>query len=143
MKPKPSKLNIKVGEWCFCEFKLQEIREVTNGRITSVSDGVCVMGGDSTSVCFPLDVNIKRISDSVLYWSKKFHETTLGGINHPDLNRKMIAIWVEMCRVKDDEKLLKEKYEFLNHFTKVVLDKIKIAEEMTAYDVKLFRKVIN
>ncbi len=143
MKPKQKKLKIVEGEWCFCEFKLQEIREVRNGRITSVSDGVCVMGGDSTSVCFPLDVKIKRISDSVYYWHKKFHESTLVGLNYPDLNGKLISIWVEMCRVKDDDQLLKEKYEFLDHFVKVVLANIKQVKEMAAYDVKLFREVEN
>ncbi len=143
MKTKTKKLKIAVGEWCFCEFKLQEILEVSNGRITSVSDGVISMGGDSTDCCFPLGRDIKRISDSVHYWHKKFHASALVGLNHPDLNRKLISMWVDMCKNKDNQTELKRLYIELDEFVKAVWLKIKQTEEASVCGVKLFREVRN
>jgi hypothetical protein len=58
----------KKGDWCFCEFKLQQIMEMNGTKITEVSDGyVRHSGSDLSNRCFPLDSNIKTISDNVLY----------------------------------------------------------------------------
>ena len=34
------KLKFQKGEWCFCEFKLQQVMETEENRITGISDGI-------------------------------------------------------------------------------------------------------
>ncbi len=83
---KINKLKFKKEEWCFCEFKLQQVTETNEDRITSVSDG---------------------------YFS------------HPDLNRKLIDMWVEMCENRNNPEKLKELYEKLNDFGQSVVNRVR------------------
>jgi len=118
-------LKFQKGDWVFCEFKLQQIMETNENRITEVSDGMFRMGSyDISDRCFPLTLSIKRVSDVVSYWSKQFHEAECKGLNHPDLNRALISRWVDICENIDNEKLANEKMEELSKFGKSVMDKI-------------------
>ena len=118
-------LKFQKGDWVFCEFKLQQIMETNENRITEVSDGMFRMGSyDISDRCFPLTLSIKRVSDVVSYWSKQFHEAKCNGLNHPDLNRALISRWVDICENIDNEKLANEKMEELSKFGKSVMDKI-------------------
>ena len=118
-------LKFQKGDWVFCEFKLQQIMETNENRITEVSDGMFRMGSyDISDRCFPLTLSIKIVSDAVSYWSKQFHEAEFKGLNHPDLNRALISRWVDICENIDNEKLANEKMEELSKFGKSVMDKI-------------------
>ncbi len=143
MKTKLTKLNIKVGEWCFCDFKLMQITEVRNNKITGVSDGIISMGGNSTDRCYPLDMSVKQISDSVNCWSKKLHKTTINGINYPDINLKLISLWMEMCNARYMADELKFLYGELNRVGNLFDEAIRDMEDHTVGGIKLFRKVIN
>lgn len=117
--------NWKVNDWCFCEFKLQQITEVEEGRVTSVSDGRFSLGSyDLSDRCYPLDLSIKRVSDSVAYYSDKFHKLNIPGFNYPDFNRELISRWVNLCdHVKDNDtikKLYDELQEFCNNIERTI-----------------------
>lgn len=136
MKPK-----FEVGEWCFCEFKLQQIKSTKEDRITGVTDSMFELGGnDLTDRCFPLDLKIKRISDTVAYWSDSFHKLNAPGLNYPDLNRYLISAWVDMCEAKDDDTKLKELNEALGEFGRKVLQRIDDLRYETIEGLKLFRQ---
>ena len=103
-------LKFQKEDWVFCEFKLQQIMETKENRITEVSDGMFRMSGhDISDRCFPLTLSIKRVSDTAAYWSKQFHEAKCNGLNHPDLNRALISRWAEICENIDNEKVATEK----------------------------------
>lgn len=96
------KLKFQKGEWCFCEFRLQQVIETEENRITSVSDGIIRSGSsDLSDRCYPLEMDVKCISDAVAFWSIKFHELKNNSLNHPDLNRELIRRWVELCDNRD------------------------------------------
>ena len=134
-------LKFKKGEWCFCEFKLQQVTETEENRIPGVSDGMFSLGSmDLSDRCYPLELDVKRISDTVAYWSTKFHELKNNALNHPDLNRELIRRWVELCDSRKDEICLKELYDSLSNFGNSVLRKVQDLNFEEVEGVKLFRR---
>ena len=135
------KLKFQKGEWCFCEFRLQQVIETEENRITSVSDGVIRSGSsDLSDRCYPLEMDVKCISDAVAFWSIKFHELKNNSINHPDLNRELIRRWVELCDNRTNENRLKELYDSLNSFGISVLRKVEDLSFEEVEGVSLFRR---
>ena len=134
------KENFKVGDWCFCEFKLQQITDMTEGRITEVSDGIFILYSfDLSDRCFPLEMDIKRISDDVAYWSRKFHDLQNSALNHPDLNRRLVSLWVKMCKNKDDVEELERWSGVLSAFGNTVVEKVRGAGSIEIDGIPLFR----
>jgi hypothetical protein len=116
----------KKGDWVFCEFKLQEILEVEENRVTSVHDGWFEMGSlDLSDRCFPLTVRNKVISDSFKNFSDQVHAIRNNGLNYPDINRYLISKWVDCCEETNDEKIQKvyiEIEEFIDKLKDIHLD---------------------
>ena len=135
------KLKFQKGEWCFCEFRLQQVLETEENRIISVSDGVfSLFSSDLSDRCYPLEMDVKRISDAVAFWSTKFHELKNNSLNHPDLNRELIRRWAELCDNRKDENHLKELYDSLNTFGMSVLRKVQDLSFEEVGGVSLFRR---
>ena len=134
-------LKFKQGEWCFCEFALQQVIETEENRITEVSDGMFRLGGyDLSDRCYPLEMNVKQISDIVAYWSKEFHALKNNALNHPDLNRELIRRWVELCDNRDNEKRLKKLYDKLSEFGNSVVRRVRDLNFEEVEGVSLFRR---
>ena len=128
------------GDWCFCEFKLQQVQEIEDDRITRVSDGHFTMSGrDLSDVCYPLNMRIKLISDTVAYWSAEFHNLKYYKLNHPDLNRELIKRWIEMCECTQNNDL-ETLYENLNNFVLKVIDKVKKSDFSEVECIELIRQ---
>jgi len=139
-KNKMNKPKFKKGEWCFCEFKLQQVTETNEDRITSVSDGYFSHGSsDLSDRCYPMEMRVKIISDDVNYWRNQFHQLNHNSLNHPDLNRELIDMWVNMCENRNNDEVLKELYEKLNTFGQTVVSKVQELKHDTVGGVKLFR----
>ena len=135
------KLKFQKGEWCFCEFTLQQVMETEGNRITSVSDGMFRLGSnDLSDRCYPLELDVKCISDTVAYWSTRFHELKNNSLNHPDLNRELIRRWAELCDNRKDENRLKELYDSLNKFGNSVLRKVEDLSFEEVEGISLFRR---
>lgn len=131
----------KEGDWCFCEFTLQQVGECSDdGRIRSVTDGSFRLSGhDLSDRCFPLELDVKRISDTVAYWSREFHKLNHNGLNHPDLNRELISRWVEMCESRAEPEIVKALSEKLSDFASAVVSQVKALRTNEVDGVRLFR----
>ena len=130
----------KRGDWCFCEFKLQQVMETNEDRITSVSDGYFRLGSsDLTDRCYPLELDIKCISGEVEYWRRKLHELKNNSLNHPDLNRELIERWCNMCDDKDDHDKLKKHYENLAEFCNAVIKRVEELDKDRVGGIRIFR----
>lgn len=130
----------KAGEWCFCEFTLQLVKKTEEDRITSVTDGYFELGSrDLTDRCFPLTINIKRISNHIEYYSKKLHEIKTGNLNHPDLNRELIRRWVEMCENSENNEFIQARYDANEKFYKDILNAIKNFSQAEVEGIRLLR----
>ena len=135
------KLKFKKEDWCFCEFKLQQIVETEENRITSVNDGMFSLGSsDLSDRCYPLEMKVKQISDTVASWSREFHNLKNNSLNHPDLNRELIRRWVELCDNREDENRLERLYAKLSEFGNSVLRKVRDLDFEEVDGVRLFRR---
>jgi len=133
--------NFKVNDWCFCEFKLQQILSMKDGKVTEVSDGAFRMSGnDLTDRCYPVDMKIKQCSDTVAYWSHKLHELKHNSLNHPDLNRELISRWVEICENINDGQATKILYEKLDSFGRAVVSRVQDLKYEEIEGVRLFTR---
>jgi hypothetical protein len=129
----------KIGDWCFYEFKLVQIEDTEENRITAVSDGyVTRRSYDLSDRCYPMEMKVKLISDDVYYWSKQFQ--LVKNLNHPDIHRKLVEIWVDMCENKNDDAKLKVLYERLNAFSETIMKKVKDLSLEEVEGVKIFRQ---
>jgi hypothetical protein len=128
------------GDWVFCEFKLQQVKETREDCITSVTDGIMEHGSsDLSDRCFPLNMRIKLISGEVAYWDRKLHDLQCNSLNHPDLNRALIERWVEMCENTDDDKKLQKQYENLAKFCRAIIERVEDSRSNVIDGVKIFR----
>jgi len=134
------KIEWKVGDWCFCEFKLQQIKRVEpDGSVHEVSDGNFSHGGDLTDRCYPLDMKVKLISDHVWYWRDAFHKLNHNSLNHPDLNRELIRRWCDMCDNRENDEKWAELRDQLNEFGDGVIKKVRDVKSETVEGVRLYR----
>ena len=129
----------KQNDWCFCEFKLQQIREMKENCITEVSAGNFSHGSsDLSDRCYPLEMKYKLISDNVAYWSNKLFELRNNSLNYPDINRALIQRWCDMCDVADDHDKLRNLYEKLNNFANSIINKVESSRNEYVDEVRIF-----
>lgn len=127
----------KVGDWCFCEFKLQQIIEAEEGRVTSVSDGFFNHGSHSLNDrCFPLSLFNKRASDEAENWSALIHKMGTG-LNYPDIHRKLVALWYDIC--EGGEERAEETFKALSDFGMGVQKAVDASKRTVIADVRLYK----
>lgn len=112
-----------VGDWVFFEFKLGQVKEVEGGRVCAVSDGYGTTGSHSLDdLCFPLSMEVKRISGEYEHWSSKLHREGSAGLNYPDIHRWLVEQWVACCHHLDDREYVVSSYEELRRFCQELLE---------------------
>lgn len=135
------KPNFKQGDWCFCEFELRQVKRTEGDRITEVSNGFISHSSlDLSDRCYPLEMKYKLISDEVNYWNKEFHNLKNNALNHPDLNRKLIEMWCELCDNADNEEVLKKLYRNLSEFGNTIVSKVRDLSYEEVEGIRIFRR---
>jgi hypothetical protein len=131
----------KQYDWCFCEFKLQQIKEMKDNCVTEVSDGnFSHSSSDLSDRCYPLEMKYKQISDEVAYWSKKLHELNHNSLNYPDIHRALVERWCEMCDNADDLDKLPNLYNKLADFCNAIIRKVQDIRSEYLDGVRIFGK---
>lgn len=131
----------KIGDWVFCEFKLQIIEEIKDGRITCVSDGHSSHSSWTfNDRCFPLEKRVKTISDYVDFQYQQIQNLRNKGLNYPDIYRWFVDKWCEMCNNRNDTKLVNKLTVELNEFTTAIVNRCKDLKNETVGGINLFRK---
>lgn len=97
----------KAGDWCFCDFKLSLIEEISDAY-ASVSDGDCQhSGGALVERFFPLTKRGLQVSLQFQYWSDRLHRDGAPGLNYPDIHGWLVDRWTEaMCVAESDDDLM-------------------------------------
>lgn len=80
----------KVNDWCYCDFKLSQILRIEDGNINSVIDGYTTSGGNYNGRCYPVTIDIKRISEEVDTIYDMIHKLKFNSLNFPEINYKLI-----------------------------------------------------
>jgi hypothetical protein len=140
MKMKMTK-NFKIGDWCFYEAELVQIKRMEGNKICEVTTGtINTSSSDLSEVCFPLELPIKRISDGVEWYKKEFHRLGSPGLNHPDINRKVNRLWANTCNHLENDKLFQSSWEEVEKFCNAVIKKINDLKSEDVDGVNLFRR---
>lgn len=119
------KTNWKVGDWCFSEFELKQIKDIRERSdgvaITQLSDGFFGHSGYFLNgVCYPMDLKVKMISEHY-----KRCEDKLQAINDEDIipkgsfsniYRLLVNKWCNCCDDKDDNEKLQKHYSDLENW---------------------------
>ena len=130
----------KVGDWCFCEYKLQMIKEMSDdGRITSVSDGCFQMGAyDLSDKCFPLTLEGKNISDAfVRIYQRMYDQIKNGNYNFPDFHRYSVKQWVEAMNYMNSANTIIDDFDY---WCREVIDKVGKIGEVYVGSIPLMRR---
>ncbi len=135
----------KKGDWCFCDFKLQQIEEMEKDKVTSVTDGYIIRGGYSINdSCFPLTMLNKIISGEYKLFSKKIHALNMNSLNYPDIASWLESHWVETCKmceaVDDNNKLIEKRFKELKIFCDDILKRVDEMKKENVHGISLFRR---
>jgi hypothetical protein len=131
----------KRGDWVFCAFKLQQVEETEEDRITGVSDGFVNHGGhDLSKLCFPVEMKIKGISDNFAAAKGRLRSEGLPNLNFPDIQRWLEIKWATACQNKDDEKTVNAAIQDLDLFVREILIKCRDIRQESVDGVYLIRR---
>ena len=124
-------MNWKVGDVCFFEFQLSQVKEMTGSKVTEVSTGYIgtSTGGGFNDRAFPVTLEITLISDEYETWSKELHTKGLRELNFPDIHRWLVTHWAETCQKVDDKEWIGDRYKELRDFSREILDKCQESRE--------------
>ena len=133
--------NFKVDDWVYHEFELVQIKEIEDDKVTKVTDGVfSTWSMDLNKYCFPIDMEIKQISDMVKEHYQEINNINFRCLNLPDIHRKFVEYWVEMCESVNEEQdfYIDIKSKYLSFFENIKgeLNKLK---EFEIERIKIFK----
>lgn len=135
------KTKFNVGDWVFCEFKLQQVKESDNGNVKCVTDGLFSLGSSSLNDrCFELSIRAKCISDKFESWSRQIHSEGQCSLNFPGINRWLIAKWASICRQQDDDEAVEAGLKETGEWVKNLLNRSKELQAETVGGICLFRQ---
>lgn len=128
----------KINDWLFCEFKLQQILEIRDGQIVTVSDGWFQHSSSSlNNRCFALDKKVKIISDNFESWRSRLHKEGHRSLNYPDIICALIEKWCEACELEDNA-AIQNKINELDDWGKGILSKCEELKLKIYNGIKLF-----
>lgn len=129
---------MNVGDFGFFEFKLCQIKEMDEMKITSVSDGSFVTGSYYLSDrWFPLSLKNITISDYFEYYNRKLHESKFHQIlNYPDIHRYIVDVWVDACNAKTNTSII-EYEDKLKKFFDETIELCESAKKLSVNGVRV------
>ena len=135
------KKSFKIDDWVYYEFELVQVREIENDKVTKVSDGSFnTWANDLNPYCFPMNMDMKKISDYVKSVFDDIKEYNLNCLNYPDIKRKFVEYWVEMCENyhSDYDKYITIKTKFAT-FVNELTTKLNEIQNLYINDVKIIK----
>ena len=132
----------KVGDWCFYEYKLSQVKKVNaDGRVIEVSDGfISTSNGGYGFHIKPLTLRNKIISGVFEGISNELHEKGNAGLNYPDIHNHFVDLWLQACETEDTEDGNKELtgiYNQIRAFSKKLIEFSQYGPEIDG--VKILR----
>lgn len=132
----------KVGEWCFCEFELKQIKSTEDDRITCVTDGFFSHSGhDLSDRCYPIEMKIKISSDEIKTWYRHIrNEAGNANINYPDINNKLIELWIDLCENRYDDERYNISWEKVQAFGNALQKKLRDMKYEEVDGIQILRR---
>lgn len=129
----------KIGDRCYCDFEPARIVDMEGDRITWVryDKGGETCGNDLSMFCFPDEPKIANCSDYAESCYSEISDLHFNSLNLPDIHRKIVEFWRDMCVHKDDDSYITIWSE-LTTFTSSVISVVKVMREIKILDVNAF-----
>jgi len=132
----------KVGDWCFFEYALREVKAVKDGKPSELDNGVATTYVPLTSLssnsCFPLLMEIKEVSDKFANKEAELEKFFGTIVNMWRIRKYFIELWVEYCRKIGNEEKQKEIIEQWVSFCQKVEDNSREVFRFEVDDVAIF-----
>ena len=127
---------MNAGDFGFHWFRFVEVREVTRGRITSVSTGVVQIGGTDMKV-FPLSLEAHLLSDFFHGVHTNLHALN-SGLNYPDIARYLESQWEEAMQARSPV-TARRITDNVKTFEASIMEKVKEKRGCVINGVKVFK----
>lgn len=134
-------MKFKVGDFCYSEFDLVEIKEIEKNptRITEISDGYFNrVSHNLNDDCLPISLRTKILSEKVKEYHSKISELSSPNLNFPDIHRKYVHDWKQMCLAEDAQEAT-EMLRKLENFTYSIIEKVNQNQLEEIDNIKIFK----
>lgn len=131
--------NYKKDDWVFYNFRLVQIKEIEEGKITQISDGFFSTHGlDLGKNVVPLTVRNKCISDEIkaVYYDDLYRMKGTRHLNWPEIHSKLVDLWLALCKTKKKEISYNRIYDFRDK----VVAAAEEANNITVEGINLLRQ---
>lgn len=132
----------KVGDWVFYEFRLVQIKEIEEGKVTQISDGFfSTFGLDLGHNIVPLTLKNKCVSDRTRVVYENLYESAGSSkwkyLNWPEIHPKFVSLWLDLCNnlITKDE----ISYDCIYDLKDKILAAIDLVNKIRAEGIRLFR----
>lgn len=131
----------KVGEECFCEFKLSKVKSTEDDRITSVNDGYITQSGyDLSPECQPINDGTKLITVAVNTSYDVIREIAGNtNINYPRIHQNLVELWIKLCESIDNFEEYNRNQHTLSNFTENLCESLRVMKNMEIDGIKILR----
>jgi hypothetical protein len=128
----------KEGEKCYHCFELVTVKITNKDKIEEVTDGFFSCSSyDLSDYCFPDNAQIKNISEYVKNMYKLVSNLN-GNLNFPEIRRRFVDIWIDMCINIDNDKELEGLSMKLDNFASTIIERYKQYKTIEVDDIKIF-----
>ncbi|MEN6549986.1 MAG: hypothetical protein ABFE07_28415 [Armatimonadia bacterium] len=129
---------MNIGDKVYHEFRRGVITEDHRpGRITVEVGSFLV--GTQPEYCFPDEPGVAKISDQFDKLYQQIHKLDLNCLNYPDIHGRMVRLWEEACRGRQDRKLVHARLAMAKVFTQRICRTVASWERVTVAGVRLLR----
>lgn len=137
-----------VGDWVLFEFSIVQIREMDGPKIQEVNDGLFTTSGRYLNVRVQLlTMRNKVISEEFETASKEIHATNNNQLNYPDIQSKLVDLWIEACdlpptppKEKELQKIYTRLREFKDNILSAATDQCRALSLPKSEGVSIFKK---
>lgn len=125
-----------VNQWLFCSYEFGQITDMEGDRVTGFTTGTFRTGShDLSDRCFPLTMEVKRLSEVFAYESARLHREGASGLNYPRMHDWLVDHWCHACVAVDP----KRQQELVKEASDFVTQMLKLQDLETGYGFPLFR----
>lgn len=120
-------MKLKKGVWCYADFKLVQIQGDAGIGVETLEPTSfgAIRSGTTRSNCFPITMHSAKTSALLQYVSDRLHDVNRKRkqyiFNFPDIHRKLVSMWVELCKMNPDSEEFGSAIKELEKFQNVIL----------------------
>lgn len=130
---------MNTGDWIIFQYRIVQIKEAKDGRVTSVSDGQFETSGYNLSDrCFPLTLANKNAADYIESYAARVHREGGPGLNYPALHSKAVELAWGIMNLPEEKDAREPAYEAARKFYQVLFEAIRSHSAVEIENIRVF-----